>query len=118
MNNRRVLLVSSQTLFGESLELLLRTADDLEVVGPVALDDNTCAVVQQVAPDVVVLADEHPQNDDLIALTTTLMERFPNLRVIKTGLEQPTLRVFAAQTWPASSFDLISAIREGPMRRA
>jgi len=112
VNSRRVLLVCSKTLFGESLELLLHTAGDIEVIGPVALDDNTCDSVLQAAPDVVVLADERPDNNALMTLTATLMERFPGLRVIKTGLAQPTLRVFAAQTWPASSLDLISAIRE------
>lgn len=113
VKKRRVLLISSQTLFGESLELLLRNADDIEVIGPVALSDSTCDHVLQVAPDVVVLADEHPDSDAVTRLTTALMEQFPNLRVIKTGLEQTTLRVFAAQTWPASSIDLISAIHEG-----
>lgn len=111
MNNRRVLLVSSQTLFGESLELLLRTAGDLEVIGPVPLDDNTCTTIVQAAPDVVILADERPESAASITLTAVLMERFPNLRVIKTGLDQTTLRVLAQQTWPASGFDLINAIR-------
>lgn len=112
LHKRRVLLVSSPTLFGESLELLLQAAGDIEVIGPMALDSNTCDTVLQAAPDVVVLADDRPDNADLITLTAVLMERFPTLRVIKTGLEQTTLRVFAAETWPASRFDLISAIRE------
>ncbi len=115
-HKRRVLLVSSQTLFGESLELLLRRADDIELTGPVALSDTSCDLVVQVAPDVVVLADEHPESDAVLNLTAVLMERFPNLRVIKTSLEQATLRVFAAETWPASSLDLIDAVREGHKR--
>lgn len=113
VNKRRVLLISSQTLFGESLELLLRSADDIEVIGSVVPSDSTCNHILQVAPDVVVFAEEYPESDAAINLTTALMEQFPNLRVIKTNLEQTTLRVFAAQTWPASSIDLISAIRAG-----
>lgn len=111
MNKRRVLLVSPQTLFGESLELLLRNADDIEIVGPVALDNSTYDHVLQAAPDVVILAAEHPESDAVTNLTASLMGHFPSLRVIKTDLEQTTLKVFAAQTWPASSLDLISAIR-------
>jgi chemotaxis response regulator CheB len=114
---RRVLLVSSPTLFGESLELLLRNAGDIEVVGSVALRDDVCEAVARAAPDVVVLADEHPESTGVLNLTAVLMERFPDLRVIKTGPAEATLRVLAAQSWPASSLDLISAIREGHPRR-
>lgn len=114
---RRVLLVSSPTLFGESLELLLRGTGDIELVGSVALHDDVCQAVARDTPDVVVLADEHPERAGVLNLTAVLMERFPDLRVIKTGPAEATLRVLAAQSWPASSLDLISAIREGPTRR-
>jgi len=117
-HTRRVLLVSSETLFGESLELLLRNAADVTLVASAAPDGDVCALVEQATPDVVVLADERPESADLLNLTALLMERFPDLRVIKTGPEMATLRVFAAQSWPASSLDLISAIHEEPMRRA
>ncbi|QLQ06604.1 MAG: hypothetical protein HZY76_11525 [Anaerolineae bacterium] len=66
------------------------------MIGPVPLDDNTCTTIVQAAPDVVILADERPESAASITLTAVLMERFPNLRVIKTGLDQTTLRSRAA----------------------
>ena len=117
-HHSRVLLVSSHTLYGESLELLLRNASDIEVVGSVASGDDLCAAVKQTAPDVVVLAGEHPESADMRTLTALLMEHFPDPRMIQTGPEKATLRVIAAQSWPASSLDLISAIRAGHVRPA
>lgn len=114
LDKRRVLLVCSETLFGESLEILLRNAEDVELVGPLNFNDATHDRILLAAPDVVIIAEEPPEHDVMNTLTAALMERFPNLHVIKAGLEQNTLRVFAAQTWPASSVDLISVIRGIP----
>jgi len=111
MDKRRVLLVCSQTLFGESLETLLHNVEGIEVVAVLEFDDATPDRIVQVAPDVVIIVDNPPERDAITHLAVALAEHFPNLHIIQTGLEQSTLRVFTAQTWPASSMDLINVIR-------
>ena len=56
MKKQRVLLICSQRLFGESMEMVLRAAVDVDLIGPWCLDDDVCQRIAQVRPNVVVIA--------------------------------------------------------------
>ncbi len=114
MEKRYVLLVCSQNLLGESLERVLRTAQDVELIGPYGLEQDICSRIAEDRPDVVIVADEDPQNDAVSSLTTRIIEQYPDLSVIRVGLNENVLRVFSTHLFPARGTDLLETIRTTP----
>lgn len=114
---RRVLLICSQRLFGESLETILRREENLELIGPIeASEENINSRLLELRPDAVIVVDEGETKMSASYLTATILQQFPNLPVIRAGLEQNIFRVFSAHTLPARSSDLLEAILNLPLR--
>ncbi len=111
MQKQRVLLVCSQHLFGESLDAVLRAAQDMEILGPWEINEEVCQRLETVSPDVVVIASENPHNRPVTRLIASIIERYPELSVIRAGLTDKTLRVFSTHSLPARGADLVEAIR-------
>ncbi|HUH98510.1 MAG TPA: hypothetical protein VLZ89_14185 [Anaerolineales bacterium] len=116
MQKRRILLACSQHLFGESLEKILRSAQDIDLIGPCELNDDICGRIAEIHPDSVLVVDEDPQNDSLIHLTTLIMERYPELSVMRADLTENVVRVFSTHLLPARGTDLLQTIRNLPVR--
>jgi chemotaxis response regulator CheB len=114
MEKRRVLLICSQNLFGESLEAVLRAADDVELLGPWDMQECICERIAQSHPHVVIIADENTQSIASIHLTTAILEQFPHLSVMCAGLSENVVRVFLTHLLPARGADLLGAIRSLP----
>jgi DNA-binding NarL/FixJ family response regulator len=110
MPKPRVLLICSQDLFGESVESVLRCATELELVGPWSLEEGIPSRIPEADLGVVVIADQDPTNEKAVHLATALMEQYPDLPVICTGLAQNMFRVFSTRTLPARSTDLLDSI--------
>lgn len=112
---RRVLLICSQRLFGESLETILRRDDNLELIGPIeASEENINSRLLELRPDAVIVVDEGETKMSLSYMTAAILQEFPSLPVIRAGLEQNIFRVFSAHTLPARSSDLVEAILNLP----
>jgi len=114
MPKQRVLLVCSQDLFGDSMESLLRRAEDIELIGPWDLNEGLSPRISEAAPNVVVIADIDPSNEKAIHLATAIIKKYPDLSIICAGLTQQIFRVFSTQTLPARGLDLLEAIRSLP----
>lgn len=115
MPKHRVLLICSQHLFGESLEAILRRVEDMELLGPVELSqENINTRLLELRPDAVIVVDEGETKMSTSHLTAAILQQFPNLPVIRAGLEQNIFRVFSAHTLPARSSDLVEAILNLP----
>lgn len=115
MPKHRVLLICSQHLFGESLEAILRRVEDMELLGPMELSQgNINARLRELRPDAVIVVDEGETKMSASYLTAAILQQFPNLPVIRAGLEQNIFRVFSAHTLPARSSDLVEAILNLP----
>jgi chemotaxis response regulator CheB len=114
MEKKRVLLVCSQDLFGESMEGLLRAHEELELIGPWEQETDVCAQVPEVCPDVVVIVEPDPEHERSAALTSAIMEGFPELPVIRAGLTENFFRLFSTHLLPARESDLVDAIRGLP----
>jgi DNA-binding NarL/FixJ family response regulator len=110
MPKPRVLLICSQDLFGESVESVLRCASELELVGPWGLEEEIPSRIPEAGPGVVVIADPDPTSEKAVHLAIALMEQYPDLPVICTGLAQNMFRVFSTRTLPARSTDLLDSI--------
>lgn len=112
MSKPRVLLLSSQHLFGESMEMILRAEQDMELVGPWNLDEaEICRRLLEVQPSVVVIADENLHSEIAAELTKTIMEQYPEISVIRTGLSENVFRIFSTHTLPARGIHLLETIR-------
>jgi DNA-binding NarL/FixJ family response regulator len=112
MSKPRILLISSQQLFGESIEMVLRAEKDVELIGPWDLNDHdTGNRLQEAQPSVVVIADEDLQSESATRLTTSILERYPELSVIRTGLNENIFRIFSTHTVPARGADLLETVR-------
>src|SRR3990172_8081528 len=111
MQKQRVLLVCSQHLFGESIESILRAAQEVELIGPWSLAEDICQRIAEAHPNVVVIAgDDLP--DQAASLTLAIIEQFPEVSVIRTGMAENVLRVFSTHTLPARVTNLLNAIRQ------
>jgi len=112
MTKPRVLLICSQYLFGESMERILRAETTIEMVGPWSLSQQDLPQrLLEAQPSVVVIADENMQSKAAAELTKTIIEQFPDLSVIRTGLSENTLRVVSTHTFPARGDNLLETIR-------
>ncbi|NJC97595.1 MAG: response regulator transcription factor [Anaerolineae bacterium] len=117
MSKPRVLLISSQHLFGESMETILRAISDIELIGPWNLNDqNIRQQLLDAQPALVVIADENLQSEAAAELTKSIVEQAPDLTVIRTGLNRNVFRVFTIRTLPAQGNSLLDTIRECVIR--
>ncbi len=114
MQKQRVLLICSQRLFGESMETILRAAEDVELIGPWELGEDVCQRITEVRPNVVVIADEESQEEAVAHLIASIIEQFPELSVIRAGLNENVFRLFSTHTLPARGADLLETIRNLP----
>lgn len=114
MSKRRVLLVCSQHLFGAGMEGILRAARDVELIGPWGLGDDVCARIAEASPSVVLIVDEDSKSEASVELTSAIMERNPNLPIIRAGLTENVVRVHSTHVLPASGADLLETIRNLP----
>jgi len=112
-DKRRVLLVCAQPLLGEGLESILGGLADVELIGPLYLEARWPARLPRDAPDVVLIAgDELGQT-----YAAQILDHYPEVPVIRVGLEQDEVRIYTTHTLPARSADLMETIRNLPIQR-
>lgn len=112
MPKPRVLLISSQHLFGESMETILRAEKEVELIGPWNLgDQDICERLVEASPSVIVIADENLQSETAAELTKAIMEQHPKVSVIRTSLNENFFRIFSTHTLPARGDNLLETIR-------
>lgn len=114
MPKRRVLLVCSNHLFGESMEKILRAEADVELIGPWGLGEDICQRITEASPDVVLIADDDSQSEAAASLTSAILEKNPNLPIIRAKLAENVVRVHSTHILPASGADLLETIRNLP----
>lgn len=109
------MLVSSKHLFSEGLEEILRKVGDVELIGPMKLTQDTLSgPLRQLHPDAVIVVESSEVKAGAAPLAGAILQQFPDLPIISAGLEQNTFRIYSTHTLPASSSDLVEAIRNLP----
>ncbi|WKZ42679.1 MAG: hypothetical protein QY302_11315 [Anaerolineales bacterium] len=96
------------------MERVLR-AGEVELIGPWDLSEDICARIGEVQPNVVVVADEDARGEESARLTTAIMEQYPELPVVRTGLTENVVRVHSTYILPARGADLLETIRNLPV---
>jgi chemotaxis response regulator CheB len=114
MEKKRVLLLCSEHLLGESLVNLLRALEEVILVGSLALDNQVIQRIARHQPDVVLIGVEADQEAELFALTARIMDRFPDLPVIYSSLTRNAIRVYTSREVPAQTADLLDLLHEIP----
>jgi hypothetical protein len=72
--------------------------------------------LSEAAPDIVLVAEgAGREGESVTSLFAQLLERYPDLPVVRISLEQNAVRVYTSRTLPARSADLIEAIRSLPV---
>ena len=94
------------------MEMILRAETDMELIGPWDLNEQeVCGRLQEVQPSVVVIADEDLQSEATTELTRSIIEKYPEISVIRTALNENVFRIFSTHTLPARGADLLDTIR-------
>jgi len=95
------------------MEMILRANSGIELIGSWNLNDpNVPRQLLEANPSVVVIADENLQSEAAAEMTKLIVERHPDLSVIRTGLSENVLRVFSTHTRSARGSNLFDTIRE------
>ena len=115
MKTYRVLLLSAHPLLSEGLANLLNQIGDLILIGPRALSGFDVSDLSECLPDVVLLAEQEPDDARVNALLLQILQHVPNLPVVQIDLSGKNIvRVYTSHIRPARSADLIDTIRGLP----
>ena len=114
IKKRRVLLLCTRHLLGESLENLLRNLDDVTLIGPWVIDARVVARISTDKPDIIVIVEEADQLEKVSALTAKILESCPDISILHSSLNRNVVRIYTSRELPARSADLIEAIRSLP----
>ena len=109
---KRVFMLSSQPLFSQGVESLLRGQVGLEIVGRET--DATKAVerIRRLKPDVVVI-DGKDLASAPFSIVACLLREEERIRIIAMNLENETIRVYLGEQRNALTVDdLVAAINE------
>lgn len=110
MRRRRVALLCARQLLCESLQHTLGSDPTIEVLGPWAIDEHAVALLTQVSPDLVLIAEPLQRTEKVKRVTARILANLPNLPMIRVTLENNMMRFYSTQTMPASSNDLMTLI--------
>ena len=77
----RTLLVDDENLIRQTLKMYLESAENIKIVGSAENGERAIALVEELAPDVVLLDIEMPEMDGL-TVTKLLSDRFPQIKII------------------------------------
>jgi DNA-binding NarL/FixJ family response regulator len=93
---KRVFLFSSQSLFSEGIESLLRRELGLEIVGRETDVGRAIECIKEFQPDVVIMDSSDPQDDFMTAVMHILREDL-EIKLIGLNLHNNTLSIYRGQ---------------------
>ncbi len=118
MKRVRVLIANRPRLMRELLMATIADQPDIEIVGEIHDDGDLAEVVEQVRPDVLIVAMDEPEKR--LGQCGFLLGRYPNMRILALAPEQNRALFYWAivdiRTKPLESSEagILSAVREQP----
>jgi AmiR/NasT family two-component response regulator len=115
----RVLVANRPRLIRELVMATISDQPDIEIVGEVADEDHLIEVVEQVQPDVLILAMDEPEKR--VGQCGFLLGRFPQMKILALAPEQNRGTYYWAsidiRTKPVESSEagILNAVRERPL---
>lgn len=112
MMMHRVLLICLQPLLSEGLVRIFGQLENVTLIRLASADSQAIenALAEQ-KPHVVVIAGQD-EDDSVDHLISGILKHSQNLPIVWIGIEKNVMRVYSAQTLPASSNQLIAAIHQ------
>jgi NAD-dependent dihydropyrimidine dehydrogenase PreA subunit len=109
VSEQRVLLLGRRGLFAQGVQEILEREGQMEVLVLHAMPVDTVARIASFSPDVVVIADE---SATYTALVAHVLRVYPDLPVVRVGLEESVVRVYRSEQVTATSASLLNTIRD------
>lgn len=114
----KVLIVDDQELFRDSLSIILKPAEEIEVTAAVAGVDDALASIEEVKPEAVLMDIRMPGRDGVEG-TRLIKDRYPEIKVIVLTTFDDDEYVYGALKYGASGYllkgcsksELVEAIR-------
>ena len=119
MKRVRVLVANRPRLIRELVMATISDQPDIEIVGEVADEDHLIEVVEQVQPDVLILAMDEPEKR--VGQCGFLLGRYPQMKILALAPEQNRGTYYWAsidiRTKPVESSEagILNAVRERPL---
>ena len=99
----RILIVDDQELFRDSLSIIMKSSDEIEVTGAVASVDEALASIRETMPDAVLMDIRMPGKDGVEG-TRLIKNRYPNVKVIVLTTFDDDEYVYGALKYGASGY--------------
>ena len=99
----RVLIVDDQELFRDSLSIIMKSSDEIEVTGAVASVDEALASINETMPDAVLMDIRMPGKDGVEG-TRLIKNRYPDVKVIVLTTFDDDEYVYGALKYGASGY--------------
>lgn len=99
----RVLIVDDQELFRDSLSIIMKSSDEIEVTGAVASVDEALASINETMPDAVLMDIRMPGKDGVEG-TRLIKSRYPDVKVIVLTTFDDDEYVYGALKYGASGY--------------
>ena len=119
MKRVRVLVANRPRLMRELVMATISDQPDIEIVGEVADEDQLVEAVEQVQPDVLILAMDDPEKR--VGQCGFLLGRYPQMKILALAPEQNRGTYYWAsidiRTKPVESSEagILNAVRERPL---
>lgn len=119
MKRVRVLVANRPRLIRELVMATISDQPDIEIVGEVADEDQLIEIVEQVQPDVLILAMDEPEKR--VGQCGFLLGRYPQMKILALAPEQNRGTYYWAsidiRTKPVESSEagILNAVRERPL---
>ncbi|MGA9977926.1 MAG: hypothetical protein WBQ08_04770 [Candidatus Sulfotelmatobacter sp.] len=119
MKRVRVLVANRPRLMRELVVATISDQPDIEIVGEVVDEDQLVEVVEQVQPDVLILALDEPEKR--VGQCGFLLGRYPQMKILALAPEQNRGTFYWAsidiRTKPVESSEagILNAVRERPV---
>jgi len=117
MPQRRVLLLREPSLLAEGLERLLRQMEEVELSGPWDLNSQLLTRLPEAVPDILFIAEEDADAADTSFFINRILERHPDLPIVRIGMRQNTIRLYTSRVLPARTAELVDLIRNLPVHQ-
>jgi len=104
----KIVIADDHPLFRSGVRNLLKTTDDLEVVGEASSGDEAVELAEALRPDVILMDIRMPGLNGIEA-TRLIKERFPSIEVLMLTMFQDDQSVFTAMRAGAKGYVLKDA---------
>jgi chemotaxis response regulator CheB len=108
VSQQRVLILGRSGLFAQGVQDILEQENDIEVCASHPMTVDGANQIRALGPDVLILANDGTTD---AALVGHILRTYPDLPIVRVGLEDSVIRVYRSEQVAATSAGLLDTIR-------